>query len=341
MARERRREVTVCRTQSNSLTVFLAAFLVCAAGVFLGASDALAGAQIINFRGHAGAINKSGAVTGRYNRTSGFIREADGVYTFFQVGKPTLPTSINADGATTGVFPTITELTSGGPQFKHDAGFVRSADGTVTTFDIDGQTTAPESINNKGWIAGQSYGPAFVRSPAGKITIFALGASSTAAFSINNLNTTAGAYFDSDFLAHGFIRTADGTVTTVDDPNAGTGANQGTWAYAINDNGAIAGFYFDSSGIAHAYLRTADGTFTTIDPEGAQGAAAFCINKRGSIGGEFYSNGVEYGFIRHPDGRMTNVAVGDFTDVVGINDSGEAVGIDVRNSKERSFVRIP
>ncbi|MGA7625862.1 MAG: hypothetical protein WCA91_20025 [Candidatus Acidiferrales bacterium] len=68
-------------------------------------------------------------------------------------------------------------------------------------------------------------------------------------------SVVAGCDIDTNSVAHGFLRTADGTITPFDAPEAGTGSGQGTYAQSINDFGVITGFYVDSNGTLHGFLR--------------------------------------------------------------------------------------
>ena len=61
-----------------------------------------------------------------------------------------------------------------------------------------------------------------------------------------------GTYFTSGGRSHGFIA-RHGRYTTINDPNAGTGRNQGTGPEAINNLGVIVGIYFDSHGNLHGF----------------------------------------------------------------------------------------
>jgi len=63
-------------------------------------------------------------------------------------------------------------------------------------------------------------------------------------------------YLDSSEVNHGFLRTVDGTITTLNVPGAGTGSDQGTFAVDINAGGAITGSYLDSSNVNHGFLRS-------------------------------------------------------------------------------------
>src|ERR1044072_7990829 len=96
----------------------------------------------------------------------------------------------------------------------HSRGFIRAADGTIATFDIESsQGTFPWSINRRGAIAGNYFETidkihGFVRSPRGKIKAFdPPGASKTFAFSINDAGTITGEYV-LDSVTHGFVRDA-------------------------------------------------------------------------------------------------------------------------------------
>jgi len=54
---------------------------------------------------------------------------------------------------------------------------------------------------------------------------------------------------------HGYVRSAEGKVTSFDAPGADTvDIGSGTFPVSINDQGVIAGFFFDTSGVSHGYL---------------------------------------------------------------------------------------
>ena len=52
-------------------------------------------------------------------------------------------------------------------------------------------------------------------------------------------------------MAHGFLQSVDGTITTFD-PKGSTDTNP----LSINKSGAITGWYADASGQIHGFLRT-------------------------------------------------------------------------------------
>lgn len=79
----------------------------------------------------------------------------------------------------------------------------------------------------------------------------------TIACSINTASTISGVYSDTNGALHGFVRTAQGVITTFDAPGAGgTGFLQGTGGFGINTKGVIAGTYSDASNAFHGFLRT-------------------------------------------------------------------------------------
>lgn len=57
-------------------------------------------------------------------------------------------------------------------------------------------------------------------------------------------------FYASDSV-HGFLRAADGTITTFDPPGSTF-----TFAAAINPKGEVAGAFIDASGVVHGFVRT-------------------------------------------------------------------------------------
>ena len=206
----------------------------------------------------------------------------------------TLPTSINPTGEIAGNYY--------GPTGAGSHGFVRAADGTITTFDAGSYATYPASINPSGEIAGSYYNGdttgyhAFLRAADGAITTFEAGSYTANPTSINPAGDVTGYYFAGGgphgLLAHGFLRAADGALTTFDaDPPIA-----GTYSLSINQTGETTGYFFDAANyIAHGFVRAADGTITTFDaaPGGTQPTS---INPSGEIAGT--AGG--HGFVRKP-----------------------------------------
>jgi hypothetical protein len=268
----------------------------------------------------------------------------------------TFPRSINAAGVIVGLYNTATAVNG-----SLDHGFVRAADGAITSFDVPGiyiVATEPEAINAGGTITGYyryklpqnggnpydlAYG--FVRAANGIFTTFAAPGAGNGDFpwqgtfpmGINAAGTIAGYYTDANGVSHGFTGTAGGTLTSFDAPGAGTGAQlqQGTFAQSINAAGDIAGYYVDGSA-GYGFLRTADGAISTFSAPAAvgQGTQAWSINAAGTIAGYYSDAGyVNHGFVRAASGAITSfdapgagTAEGDGTFALSIDASGGVAG---------------
>jgi probable HAF family extracellular repeat protein len=203
--------------------------------------------------------------------------------------------------------------------------YVRTTDGTITTFDGPGAGTGAGAIplpgNNPGTyaVAGDACG------------------------------LVTGYFIDSRNVAHGYLRAADGTLTVFDVPHAGTGNGQGTFAGNMSLSGeVIAGNYVDSTGMNHGFLRALNGTVTEFDvPAAATGPGlgtmtfwAQCVNSAGAMTGGYYDqNGAIHGYVRAPNGTITTfdapgagIGSGQGTFAVGINPAGTIVGISQDNN---------
>jgi len=291
-------------------------------------------------------INSARTIAGIYWDASrvahGFIRAADGTITTFDApgvgtgkGQGTFPFSIDSAGNVAG---TYTSGNSGQPVFGGSYhGFLRAANGAITTFDVPGATcggTVPSSINT-GVIVGMYWDTncvyhVFVRATNGTISIFdAPGAGTgdslgTAAISINSTGTVAGTYSDASNGFHGFLLAANGTITTFDAPGAGAGMGippsnnsvfLGTAGLSIDAAGDVAGTYTDVNLVAHGFVRSASGTTTApIDIPGAgtagtsvfPGTLILSINTAGDVAGAYTdANGVAHGFVRAVNGTIT------------------------------------
>ena len=154
-------------------------------------------------------------------------------------------------------------------------GFVRAADGTITTFSIDGLPTMAAGISNLGQVVGTVGSLGFIRNPDGSFVTFTV-PSFAQALGINNSGAVVG-YTSGPTL--GFLRNPDASVTTINDP----ASSNNTVAQGINDLGQIVG---NINGESQAFLRETDGTFQHFIFPGAVGqTAAFAINNLGDMAG--------------------------------------------------------
>jgi hypothetical protein len=194
-------------------------------------------------------INPRGEITGSYVDASfmghGFVRSADGTITTFDAGlSATFPTGINPRGEITGY---AFDMPTGSSH-----GFVRAADGTITTF-----PPQPSSINAGGEITGSAGRIGFLRNRDGKISTFSAFQTPSDTFtftsptSINSRGAIAGVYSVVFRVVHGFVRAADGTITTFDACPLGTSPT------SINSRGAITGYCPDLN-FVHGFLRNPD-----------------------------------------------------------------------------------
>jgi uncharacterized membrane protein len=186
---------------------------------------------------------------------------------------------------------------------------------------------------------GDDLNHAFIRTASGSVITFDVpGSANTFADGINASLQVSG-YFDDAICppvpascSHGFIRDSGGTFTTFDVPGSG-----GTFPGKINDAGQVAGSYSDLLGDEHGFIRNANGTFLTFDFPGAIGTEAEAINNAGAVTGAYLTNDPSVGFkrlgfVRSPAGIFTTIDVPGSRNTIpsGINNNGDVTGtIDV------------
>ena len=226
----------------------------------------------------------------------------------------TIPVGINAEETIVGYYYDSLNATHG---------FLRLADGTITTFDVPGSIcidfssncAMPTSINSAGAVVGSfSDGTAthgFLRDRYGDYTNFdPPGSAFTQPNAINRHGEIAGLYCTTT-ACHGFVRDRDAKFTTIDFP----GAVNGTVPLSINKTGDIVGLWYDASDASHIFLRDRDGTLFGLDPPGSIYVFQVVIDDEGELVGYYADPTSLHGFIRHRDGDFTTF-------------SGNAVGID-------------
>ncbi len=335
--------------------------------------------------GNAGAegtvvygINKGGTLVGVYydsaKNAHAYMRTLGGTDTVIDPPSSTEAeaTGINAAGVITGAYADTAGV---------GHGFVMATNGTFTTFsapgagNAKGQGTEPRGINTGGTIAGTytdslgvSHG--FVRSAAGKITQFdALGAGTTKGQGtfmkvlffgngpvINAAGEIIGYSIDSVGARHGFARAANGTITELNAPGAGTANKQGTIALGINTAGTIVGSYLGANKVEHGFIRATNGTFTAVNvgpgTNAFNGTFVFGINDAGAVTGAFGDTSINAaeGFVRAANGAVTkftapdagNKGNGQGTYPLVINAAGDIAGLVLDDNQVfHGFVRTP
>jgi len=318
-------------------------------------------------------MNQSGAIAGTYldadNVFHGFLRNPEGAFiTLDAPGADTTPNAyngtlaqnINDKGTIAGLFYDVKGTAHG---------YLRSAQGVYTTFDVPGAVygTWPIFLNLRGDIVGYSLDAnllfhAFLRRQDGEFTTFVgpgscnsgtpAGCYGNAATYIDNAGRIIGNFEDNsgNLVGHGLIRGPDGRLTAFDAPGAGTGLYQGTGCPGCNVGGnrwgAIAGTYTDAGNAFHGFLRGPEGKFIAFEAPGAgsgayQGTGCFSdcpvsLNDRGEIAGSYFdSNNVQHGFLRSATGAFVTVDPpgSTATQPESINNAGAIVGyyLDTNN----------
>ena len=112
---------------------------------------------------------------------------------------------------------------------------------------------------------------------------------------INSRGEIVGSY-TTNFLSHGFLREANGSIRTFDVPNSTE-----TAAFAIDFIGRIVGDYTDARYIAHGFLRQIDGNIMTFDVPNAVNTIPTAMSSWGEIAGTYTdASGGQHGFIMIP-----------------------------------------
>lgn len=239
-------------------------------------------------------------------------------------------------------------------------GFVRSAQGQITSFDPPGSVfTLPLSINLAGAITGvyatemPGVNHGFVRDPQGEITAFnpagshacnVISQCGTFTVSINTWGTVAGVYGDWEnqaFRTHGFLRAPNGAIVSFDPPSGSISPGP----IAINDLVLVTGSYEDADRVNHGFVRNSEGGFTSFAVPGATVTSPVGINIFGAIAGTWNAGGsIIHGFVRGPGGAITTFDPRGSQDtfVSSINAIGEITGTYLdANFASHGFLRNP
>ncbi len=250
-------------------------------------------------------------------------------------GNGTTPYAINAHG-----------VVSGSYDARGVVGFLRAADGTISTYSVPGaQMTFGTSINAGGTVAG-SYRLAdnkdhgFIRSPDGTLTTFDVpGADETTVKGINKYGVVTG-YATVATLSIGFLRTRDGTITTFQVP----GETAGTLAEDINVENEITGEYccvfHGSKAVSKGFIRHADGRIVKFLPPDTRATSPLSIIPNHTVAGYYIDpNDNTHGFFR-ANGNITTLDVphGSQTQPTAMNINGVMTGVYYDGYDARGFL---
>jgi len=270
-------------------------------------------------------IGSDGSIVGTYydsNGTAhGYLRSAGGTFvTFDPVGSTaTFPASINNSHVIVGFYFDTTSVLHG---------FVRSPAGKISRYDAPGAGTGADqgtimgNINQSGEVAGYfadsnnafhgfliTSGGEFMQfdAPGAGLGPFQ-GTTPIASEGLTEQGAIAGTVFDTNSVAHGFLRAPDGTFSVFD---ATTDA-EATYGFGVNSQQTVAGIYATPEGAGlGGFLRTADGQITTVlTPEMGSPVSlgVNSINDAGVVVG-YYANGnlkpAARAYVRTPNGKVT------------------------------------
>jgi hypothetical protein len=219
-------------------------------------------------------------------------------------------------------------------------GFLRTSDGTITTFDpphsVDTRVT---SINIKATVSGyyqtsDNVIHAFYRTTDGIVNTFDAPGQNASTYlaGINDGGQLTGLYFNSQVANNAYLTVPGGRFFSFAPPNA-----TGTFPASLNNTGEVAGSYTANDGQGYHGFLLANGTVTTFDAPGSVGSSlgtdASSINATGMITG---ASGIAapkpfqpsvQGFIRAADGTFTTFHVLNRpTYPQSINSSGQITG---------------
>ena len=192
--------------------------------------------------------------------------------------------------------------------------------------------------------------------------------------SLNDAGQLVGTYTDSVGTLNGFIYSvgaytyntstesyvySSGSLTQLDDPQAGSGAGQGTNPLAINNAGQVIGTYTNSGGTYGFLYDPSDlpfDAFTTLQDSNGTDTSPTAINNSNQIVGTYEVDGTVHGFIYTISGPSYDVVTGTFassgtfatlddpsagsspgqgTTPLAINDFGEVVGTFINSAGEQ------
>lgn len=269
-------------------------------------------------------INDSGEVAGYFIDANGvahgFVRSSTGTIMTVDAlgadqtqGRGTFTLAINDSGEAAGYYEDSAE-------FLHS--YTLSSGGTLAQFDppnSNGSTAL--TINGSGVLAGAVIDAngvhGYVRSADGTFTLIdptgnPAQVNSVYCERVNASGAIAGHYYDSNSVAHGFLRASGGAITIEDAPGAGTAAGEGTYLVDMNSSGEVVGAIGVGTvggvdGVTHSLILSTDGTFTVFDPPAAVSSFAEGINDSGEVVGEYRDASlVRHGYLRATDGTFTS-----------------------------------
>ena len=235
-------------------------------------------------------------------------------------------------------------------------GFIRSADGaSYRTFDAPGATpgsTIITAINNVGQMTGTFRDGAsnsnrnFVSNSDGtSFTPFDLpdNGPGMSPYGINDAGDISGTLLSvAAAVGIGFLRKADGTVTTFQ--MSGNSLDAGIRTFGLNNAGTIVGYFVSGGSIVpaiHGFVRDAAGTITPFDLPGTDRLTELsAINNHGQVLGTLEGTGQS--FVGLADGSYAvSVPGAQYSNVTAIDDNGRVAGVFSDGKVYHGFLGTP
>jgi len=239
-----------------------------------GADGALSTFDVRNARSTTPpGINDKDAVVGYYSGTYGFLRTPKGKIKPINVpeAQRTFATVVNDNFVIVGEYVDLAGVGHGS---------VGEADGSLSSFDIPGADTPfdiyPRGINSSaeitGWYTASDYTfHGCLRNAEGSVTRLDIGQTPTYPCGIDNEGNVVASF---DF-AHGFVRTTNGQISTLDYPEA-----DHTLPAGRDKKGRVTGeYYSDDDGIRHTFLMKRSLSLHTgvAPPDGAPASGSTMV----------------------------------------------------------------
>lgn len=201
-------------------------------------------------------INADGQIAGTYFASGGSQQSY-----FWDVKNPSQYVAFTVSGSTATVATGINKSGEITGLYDDGAGthaFIRSPDGTISTFDFGGGNTVngPLLINTRGQITGGvfnlGFNGGFLRTPNGQFIYWAVTLHvGPQPQGINESGVIVGYFYSDSGSDYAFVRDAAGNITNITVPFS----NTATQATGINRGGQIIGNYTDANGASHGWVN--------------------------------------------------------------------------------------
>jgi probable HAF family extracellular repeat protein len=137
---------------------------------------------------------------------------------------------------------------------------------------------------------------------------------------INASGTVVGNWYDNTYTEHGFIY-QNGTLTTLDDPNA----VNGSIISGINNKGEIVGTYSDANYVENGFTYVG-GTFTTVDMPNTNGTDLSGVDSAGVVFGTASGTDNAQIIFSYKKNKFTTLPISGSPVISSVSDKGSLAG---------------